>query len=105
MPTGTKPTNLRVIFQSVAALAALRNPGHILVYAPRISSFAALPQIEIYSVKTLCSGGIFLLCVFFPHFQGFLHFFLNALALQRREMVDKQLAIEMVDFVLQAARL
>ncbi|MGL4214349.1 MAG: hypothetical protein ACRCSA_15410, partial [Morganella morganii] len=47
--------NLRVIFQSMAALAALRNPGHILVYAPRISSFAALPQIEIYSVKALCS--------------------------------------------------
>ncbi|MCG6489573.1 hypothetical protein K6U37_11445, partial [Vibrio parahaemolyticus] len=39
---------------SVAALAALRNPGHILMYAPRISSFAALPQIEIYSVKALC---------------------------------------------------
>ncbi|REL17897.1 hypothetical protein DYH52_15030 [Morganella morganii] len=37
----------------MAALAALRNPGHILVYAPRISSFAALPQIEIYSVKAL----------------------------------------------------
>ncbi|HAE79717.1 MAG TPA: hypothetical protein DCG73_18100 [Morganella sp. (in: Bacteria)] len=55
MPIGTKPTNLRVIFQSVAALAALRNPGHILVYAPRISSFAALPRIEIYSVKGLCS--------------------------------------------------
>ncbi|OBU03086.1 hypothetical protein AYY18_10435 [Morganella psychrotolerans] len=44
---------LRVIFQSVAALAALRNPGHILMYAPRISSLAALPQIEIYSVNRL----------------------------------------------------
>ena len=61
MPTGTKPTNLRVIFQSVAALAALRNPGHILMYAPRISSFAALPQIEIYSVKGLCPGSFCLL--------------------------------------------
>ncbi|SGD52259.1 Uncharacterised protein [Mycobacterium tuberculosis] len=45
----------------MAALAALRNPGHILVYAPRISSFAALPQIEIYSVKALCHGSFCLL--------------------------------------------
>lgn len=45
--------NLRVIFQSVAALAAFRNPSHILMYTPRISSLAALPQAEIYSVKAL----------------------------------------------------
>ncbi|OBU06154.1 hypothetical protein AYY18_06545 [Morganella psychrotolerans] len=37
---------IRVILQPVAVLAALRNPGHILVYAPRISELAALPQTE-----------------------------------------------------------
>ncbi|AUT99796.1 hypothetical protein C4E49_00655 [Morganella morganii] len=47
----------------MAALAALRNPGHILVYAPRISSFAALPQIEIYSVKGLYPIGSQLRCI------------------------------------------
>ncbi len=97
-----KPNDLALAFGIM--LAALRNPGHILVYAPRISSFAALPQIEIYSVKGLCPG-TGLSGIFFPHFQGFLHFFLNTLALQRREVVDKQLAVEMIDFVLEAARL
>ncbi|OBU05835.1 hypothetical protein AYY17_05695 [Morganella psychrotolerans] len=37
---------IRVILQPVAALAALKKPGHILMYAPRFFSFAALPQTE-----------------------------------------------------------
>nr|BEP19772.1 hypothetical protein SUGSMm_05690 [Morganella morganii subsp. sibonii] len=35
------PERIRVILSSIAALAALSVPGHILVYAPRASSLAA----------------------------------------------------------------
>ena len=37
---------IRVILQPVAVLAAFKKPGHILMYAPRLSSLTALPQTE-----------------------------------------------------------
>jgi len=39
-------TCVLIFLQSAAVLAALNKPGHILMYAPRFLSFAALLQIE-----------------------------------------------------------
>ncbi|KLO01772.1 hypothetical protein ABN09_14645, partial [Morganella morganii] len=41
---GMAQNRICVILRPVAALAALRITGHILVYAPRNPSLAALPQ-------------------------------------------------------------
>ncbi|MCK8148108.1 hypothetical protein MYG02_24275, partial [Citrobacter sedlakii] len=54
-PPGKFFVLLKRIFSTDAALAALANVSHILLYVPSVASLAALPQRKIFRFRKICN--------------------------------------------------